>query len=56
MRQLRRETVSMNTLAPQTNEDDDIDPEEIQSASDETPTDVDTTGTQQANQGTYRVG
>jgi len=30
----------MNSQAPQPNEDDDIDPEEIQSASDETPTDV----------------
>ena len=40
MRQPRREAVSMNTFAPQTNEDDDIDPEEIQAAADETPTDL----------------
>jgi|GEM_PF-1456221 len=40
MRQSRREAKDMNSQAPQPNEEDDIDPEEIQSASDETPTDV----------------
>lgn len=35
-----REAVGMNPQPAQPNDDDDIDPEEIQSASDETPTDV----------------
>ncbi len=36
----RREAMSMNPQLPEPNDDDEIDPEEIQAASDETPTDV----------------